>query len=105
MITSKMEAQEGNEHGDDDDDDGGDDFDSKEEPKIDMSDFDVDGDDLDLRLARFQNLLERRKLLINSVLLRQNPHNVEEWLKRITIFEVRAIGSSPKMCLRIALLS
>ncbi|KAI4466201.1 pre-mrna splicing factor [Holotrichia oblita] len=38
--------------------------------------------DLELRLARFENLMERRLLLLNSVLLRQNPHNVQEWHKR-----------------------
>ncbi|KRX41023.1 Pre-mRNA-splicing factor SYF1 [Trichinella murrelli] len=37
---------------------------------------------IDLLMARFENLMDRRPLLINSVLLRQNPHNVHEWLKR-----------------------
>ncbi|KRX92669.1 Pre-mRNA-splicing factor SYF1 [Trichinella pseudospiralis] len=37
---------------------------------------------IDLLMARFENLMDRRPLLINSVLLRQNPHNVYEWLKR-----------------------
>ncbi|CAB1341445.1 unnamed protein product [Coregonus sp. 'balchen'] len=39
--------------------------------------------DLELRLARFEQLIARRPLLLNSVLLRQNPHNVHEWHKRI----------------------
>lgn len=43
--------------------------------------------DLDLRLARFENLMERRLLLLNSVLLRQNPHNVQEWHKRVQLYE------------------
>mgnify|MGYP003702570641 CR=1 FL=1 len=38
-----------------------------------------DEDDTDLRLARFERLLDRRPELLSSVLLRQNPHNVEEW--------------------------
>lgn len=38
-----------------------------------------DDDDTDLRMARFENLLSRRPELLNSVLLRQNPHNVEQW--------------------------
>ena len=32
--------------------------------------------------------MERRPLLLNSVLLRQNPHNVVEWQKRVTLLEV-----------------
>ncbi|KRT78854.1 Tetratricopeptide repeat-containing protein [Oryctes borbonicus] len=43
--------------------------------------------DLELRLARFENLMERRLLLLNSVLLRQNPHNVQEWHKRVKLYE------------------
>jgi pre-mRNA-splicing factor SYF1 len=43
--------------------------------------------DIDLRLARFENLMERRLILLNSVLLRQNPHNVQEWHNRVKLFE------------------
>ncbi|XP_026463495.1 pre-mRNA-splicing factor SYF1-like [Ctenocephalides felis] len=43
--------------------------------------------DLELRLARFEHLMERRLLLLNSVLLRQNPHNVPEWHKRVKLYE------------------
>lgn len=43
--------------------------------------------EIDLRLARFENLMERRLSLLNSVLLRQNPHNVQEWHNRVKLFE------------------
>lgn len=43
--------------------------------------------DLEMRLARFEKLMECRPLLLNSVLLRQNPYNVFEWHKRISLFE------------------
>ncbi|XP_015589714.1 pre-mRNA-splicing factor SYF1 [Cephus cinctus] len=43
--------------------------------------------ELELRLARFEHLMERRLLLLNSVLLRQNPHNVQEWHKRVMLYE------------------
>ncbi|XP_032529700.1 pre-mRNA-splicing factor syf1 homolog [Danaus plexippus] len=43
--------------------------------------------DLELRLARFEYLMERRLLLLNSVLLRQNPHNIAEWHKRVKLYE------------------
>ncbi len=45
------------------------------------------GDDVDLRLARLETLVGRRPELISSVMLRQNPHNVNEWQKRVSIFE------------------
>ena len=43
--------------------------------------------DLDMRLARLERLMARRGELLSSVLLRQNPHNVHEWLKRAHLFE------------------
>ncbi|XP_061389841.1 pre-mRNA-splicing factor syf1 homolog [Musca vetustissima] len=43
--------------------------------------------DVELRLARFEHLMDRRLLLLNSVLLRQNPHNVHEWHKRVKLYE------------------
>jgi pre-mRNA-splicing factor SYF1 len=43
------------------------------------------GDDVELRVARLELLMDRRPILLNSVLLRQNPHNVGEWLKRATL--------------------
>lgn len=43
--------------------------------------------DLEVRMARFEDLMDRRPLLLNSVLLRQNPHNVPEWHKRVKLFE------------------
>lgn len=46
-----------------------------------------DDKDLDLRLARLEHLMNRRPELANSVLLRQNPHNVEQWHRRVKIFE------------------
>lgn len=47
----------------------------------------TDDTDLELRLERFEELMNRRPLLLNSVLLRQNPHNVHEWLKRVQLYE------------------
>ncbi|KAG6531062.1 hypothetical protein ZIOFF_004832 [Zingiber officinale] len=42
-----------------------------------------DDNDTDLRMERFENLLSRRPELLNSVLLRQNPHNVEQWHRQV----------------------
>lgn len=43
--------------------------------------------EVELYMARFEDLIERRPLLLNSVLLRQNPHNVSEWLKRVDLLQ------------------
>jgi len=42
--------------------------------------------ELDLKLARFEKLMDKRPFLLNDVKLRQNPNNVEEWLYRISLF-------------------
>ncbi|CAI9087637.1 OLC1v1021756C1 [Oldenlandia corymbosa var. corymbosa] len=47
---------------------------------------DVTLKDVDLRLERLENLLKRRPKLANSVQLRQNPHNVEQWHRRVKLF-------------------
>jgi len=36
--------------------------------------------------ARYERLIADRPLLLSSVLLRQNPHNVHEWHKRVKLF-------------------
>lgn len=48
--------------------------------------------DLRMRFARFEALLLRRPLLLNSVLLRQNPNNVHEWQKRCDIYIERELA-------------
>nr|XP_043636004.1 pre-mRNA-splicing factor SYF1-like [Erigeron canadensis] len=45
-----------------------------------------DKNDVDLRMARLEHLMDRRPELANSVLLRQNPHNVQQWHRRVKIF-------------------
>ncbi|KAF7493717.1 Pre-mRNA-splicing factor SYF1 [Sarcoptes scabiei] len=58
--------------------------------QIKMQQKDMTEDDeieLDLRMLRYENIIERRPLLLNNVALRQNPHNVEEWLKRVKLLE------------------
>jgi pre-mRNA-splicing factor SYF1 len=43
--------------------------------------------EISMRLARIEYLLEQRPLLVNAVVLRQNPHNVHEWKKRARLFQ------------------
>ncbi|KAL8639480.1 MAG: hypothetical protein Q9228_003485 [Teloschistes exilis] len=42
--------------------------------------------DLDIRMLRFEHLMDRRPFLVNDVLLRQNPNNVIEWEKRVALW-------------------
>jgi pre-mRNA-splicing factor SYF1 len=42
---------------------------------------------LDIRMMRFEHLMDRRPFLVNDVLLRQNPSNVVEWEKRIALWK------------------
>jgi pre-mRNA-splicing factor SYF1 len=51
--------------------------------RSDKGKVDEDADfDLDIRMMRFEQLMDRRPFLVNDVLLRQNPNNVNEWEKR-----------------------
>ncbi len=71
MVSAKMEMAAGDdedEDDNDDDDDGGGDGDG--------DDFEEDAGDVDLRIERLEHLMDRRPVLLSSVLLRQNPHNV-----------------------------
>ena len=48
---------------------------------------DEDADfELDIRMMRFEHLMDRRPFLLNDVLLRQNPNNVTEWEKRVALW-------------------
>ncbi|XP_074309695.1 uncharacterized protein LOC141644132 [Silene latifolia] len=60
---------------------------SKFEKKIFKGFWLHDDNDVDMRLARLEYLMDRRPELANSVLLRQNPHNVEQWHRRVKLFE------------------
>jgi len=41
----------------------------------------------DMLMARLEDLLARRPELVSSVKLRQNPHNVHEWLQRAKLYK------------------
>ena len=48
---------------------------------------DTAADNEDLRFFRLENLIQRRPFLLSNVILRQNPHNVYEWLNRVQLCE------------------
>ncbi|XVF59163.1 hypothetical protein PTKIN_Ptkin07bG0253600 [Pterospermum kingtungense] len=60
---------------------------SKFEKKIFKGFWLHDDRDVDFRLARLDHLISRSPELANSVLLRQNPHNVVQWHSRVKLFE------------------
>lgn len=43
--------------------------------------------ELDLRMYNFENLVASRKILLNDMMIRQNPNNLDEWFKRIEYYE------------------
>lgn len=89
MLTTKMAELEEEEE----DEDGGADSDNGKGGKGgagigDDDEFDIDADtEIDLRIARLDDLTRRRPFMLNEVLLRQNPHNVTEWLNRVKLYE------------------
>ena len=93
LLTAKMAMLEGegDSEGEGSDGDGEDD------------DLDVDGDDIDLRLARLEDLMDRRPLLLSSVVLRQNPQDVKEWLHRCRVYEERSLDKEAAACYAEAL--
>jgi len=56
-------------------------------------DEDDDADDaaetekeLDVRMKEFEELMDRRPFLVNQVLIRRNPNDVQEWEKRVALW-------------------
>ena len=49
--------------------------------------FDEEADaDLEIRMDRMEQLMNRRPFLLSHVILRQNPNNVNEWQKRAALW-------------------
>lgn len=42
--------------------------------------------ELDERMKEFEELMDRRPFLVNEVLIRRNPNDVQEWEKRIALY-------------------
>lgn len=59
--------------------------------------------DMELALRKAEHLTQRRPLLLNAVLLRQNPMNVPEWLKRAELFREQGQLSQATASLQEAL--
>lgn len=61
---------------------------SLEEPPEDDDDDDAAETEqtLDARMKEFEALMDRRPFLVNDVLIRRNPNDVQEWEKRIALW-------------------
>ena len=55
--------------------------------KLDKKDSQKDSNLKKFNFIRVNNLLQRRPFLLNSTILRRNPNNVAEWLKRIELMK------------------
>ena len=55
--------------------------------KLDKKDLQKDSNLKKFNFIRVNNLLQRRPFLLNSTILRRNPNNVAEWLKRIELMK------------------
>ncbi|KAJ3218553.1 pre-mRNA-splicing factor syf1 [Dinochytrium kinnereticum] len=84
VLASEDEKRERKKNGEEVDEDEDDD----DEPLTDEEREDLELD-LDLRLARLEKLIKRRPFLVNDVVLRQNPHNVQEWERRAQLWRDR----------------
>ncbi|KAF9049334.1 TPR-like protein [Hymenopellis radicata] len=47
--------------------------------------------ELDKRMKEFEELMDRRPFLVNEVLIRRNPHDVQEWEKRVAETYTKAL--------------
>lgn len=51
----------------------------------DLATGEADEAELDAEMKAFESLMDRRPFLVNDVLLRRNPHDVQEWEKRVAL--------------------
>jgi pre-mRNA-splicing factor SYF1 len=57
-----------------------------DEEEEDEEDRKEDERELDERMKNFEELMDRRPFLVNEVLLRRNPNDVQEWEKRVALY-------------------
>jgi pre-mRNA-splicing factor SYF1 len=59
---------------------------SLEDPSEDDDDVAETEKELDAQMMSFEELMDRRPFLVNEVLLRRNPNDVQEWEKRVALW-------------------
>ncbi len=81
ILTAKMRMLNDDDEEEEEEEEGNDGAEDKEKKKLE------EGTEIEMRLARIEHLMEKRPLMLNSVVLRQNPNNVFEWHKRIKLLK------------------
>jgi pre-mRNA-splicing factor SYF1 len=56
--------------------------------------------ELDTKMKEFEDLMDRRPFLVNDVLIRRNPNDVQEWEKRVALWGEDDAKASPTLKLR-----
>jgi pre-mRNA-splicing factor SYF1 len=56
------------------------------DPDEDEEDVRASERELDTKMREFEELMDRRPFLVNDVLLRRNPNDVQEWEKRVALW-------------------
>lgn len=59
--------------------------------------------ELDERMKYFEELMDRRPFLVNEVLLRRNPNDVQEWEKRVVLYgaDAQKVSHPPTFAQRV----
>jgi pre-mRNA-splicing factor SYF1 len=70
LIGAMMQSLEEGADGEDEDEENGDELEKE----------------LDVKMKEFEELMDRRPFLVNDVLLRRNPNDVQEWEKRVALW-------------------
>ena len=58
-------------------------------------------EELDQRMKDFEDLADRRPFLVNDVLIRRNPNDVQEWVQRVALWGEKVIYISFSSRLKI----
>ena len=61
-------------------------FGDEDPADADLADLNPEASDLGLRRERLEHLIDAQPVLLNNVRLRQNPHEVKQWLYRVSLF-------------------
>ena len=62
-------------------------------PSEELQELTSTSESLSLRRARLEHLISSQPIMLNNVRLRQNPHDIRQWLYRVSLFTDPAKGA------------
>ena len=62
-------------------------------PSEELQELTSTSESLALRRARLEHLISSQPIMLNNVRLRQNPHDIRQWLYRVSLFTDPAKGA------------